>query len=72
MVLCVACLQFMVLCFLLLACNFFRSWFLLMWLWQASLRQNNDGVVEKQNKTAAVERYILSLVRVSILLVWGH
>ena len=53
-------------------CNFFRSWFLVMWLWQAFLRQNNDGVVEKHNKTAAVELYTLSLVRVNILLVWGH
>ena len=53
-------------------CNFFRSWFLVMWLWQASLRQNNDGAVEKQNKTAAVGWHTLSLVRVSVLLVWGH
>ena len=52
-------------------CNFFRSWFLVMWLWQASLRQTMTEWW-KNNKTAAVEWYTLSLVRVSILLVWGH
>ena len=52
-------------------CNFFRSWFLVMWLWQASLRQTMTEWW-KNNKTAAVEWYTLSFVRVSILLVWGH
>ena len=69
----VACLQFMALCLLLLlACNFSRFWFLVMWLWQAYMRQINEGVVKKKNTTAAVEWYILSLVRVTMLLVLGH